>query len=123
MRLSIAIEVSSRCLFWKSFTQPLTVEVKKELLQKLIEAEQFEQFLHHSVQSPGFVVDNLRGSLRGVNLDVAPGDWWLANLTMASALEYAGYDYTSFKEVVVSADNAYKQASVTVDYAWEAVNN
>ena len=27
-------------------TQPLTVETKKELLQKLIEAEQFEQFLH-----------------------------------------------------------------------------
>ena len=27
-------------------TQPLTVEIKKELLQKLIEAEQFEQFLH-----------------------------------------------------------------------------
>ncbi len=27
-------------------TQPLTAEVKKELLQKLIEAEQFEQFLH-----------------------------------------------------------------------------
>ena len=27
-------------------TKPLTVETKKELLQKLIEAEQFEQFLH-----------------------------------------------------------------------------
>ena len=27
-------------------TEPLSVEVKKELLQKLIEAEQFEQFLH-----------------------------------------------------------------------------
>ena len=27
-------------------TQPLAVETKKELLQKLIEAEQFEQFLH-----------------------------------------------------------------------------
>ena len=27
-------------------TKPLSVEVKKELLQKLIEAEQFEQFLH-----------------------------------------------------------------------------
>jgi len=27
-------------------TQPLTAEIKKELLQKLIEAEQFEQFLH-----------------------------------------------------------------------------
>ena len=27
-------------------TQPLSVETKKELLQKLIEAEQFEQFLH-----------------------------------------------------------------------------
>jgi 2-oxoglutarate dehydrogenase E1 component len=27
-------------------TQPLTVEIKKQLLQKLIEAEQFEQFLH-----------------------------------------------------------------------------
>lgn len=27
-------------------TQPLAVEIKKELLQKLIEAEQFEQFLH-----------------------------------------------------------------------------
>ena len=29
------------------------------------------------------------------DLDVAAGDWWLANLTMASALEYAGYDYTA----------------------------
>jgi 2-oxoglutarate dehydrogenase E1 component len=27
-------------------TEPLTVEIKKQLLQKLIEAEQFEQFLH-----------------------------------------------------------------------------
>src|SRR5205085_7905655 len=27
-------------------TQPLDAEIKKELLQKLIEAEQFEQFLH-----------------------------------------------------------------------------
>ena len=27
-------------------TEPLAVEIKKELLQKLIEAEQFEQFLH-----------------------------------------------------------------------------
>ena len=29
------------------------------------------------------------------DLDVNAGDWWLANLTMASALEYAGYDYTT----------------------------
>ena len=29
------------------------------------------------------------------DLDVHHGDWWLANLTMASALEYAGYDYTT----------------------------
>ena len=29
------------------------------------------------------------------DLDVNHGDWWLANLTMASALEYAGYDYTT----------------------------
>ncbi len=27
------------------------------------------------------------------DLDVPPGDWWLANLTMASALKFAGYDY------------------------------
>ena len=29
------------------------------------------------------------------DLDVTPGDWWLANLTMASALQYAGYDHTT----------------------------
>ena len=29
------------------------------------------------------------------DLDVSHGDWWLAKLTMASALEYAGYDYTT----------------------------
>lgn len=30
----------------------------------------------------------------GVNdLDVPAGDWWLANLTMASALKFVGYDY------------------------------
>jgi enterochelin esterase-like enzyme len=27
------------------------------------------------------------------DLDVPAGDWWLANLTMASALKFAGYDY------------------------------
>ena len=27
------------------------------------------------------------------DLDVPWGDWWLANLTMASALKFAGYDY------------------------------
>jgi enterochelin esterase family protein len=29
------------------------------------------------------------------DLNVGMGDWWLANLTMASALEYAGYDYAT----------------------------
>jgi gluconolactonase len=27
------------------------------------------------------------------DLNVAWGDWWLANLELASALEYAGYDF------------------------------
>ncbi|HXI18116.1 MAG TPA: alpha/beta hydrolase-fold protein [Chloroflexota bacterium] len=29
------------------------------------------------------------------DLNVPAGDWWLANLEMASALEFAGYDYTT----------------------------
>jgi enterochelin esterase family protein len=29
------------------------------------------------------------------DLNLNHGDWWLANLTMASALEYAGYDYAT----------------------------
>jgi enterochelin esterase family protein len=29
------------------------------------------------------------------DLDVPAGDWWLANLTMASALDFAGYDYAT----------------------------
>ncbi len=37
---------ASRCASSLSIPQPLSAEIKKQLLQKLIEAEQFEQFLH-----------------------------------------------------------------------------
>ncbi len=93
-------------------TQPLTVEIKKELLQKLIEAEQFEQFLHKKY------LGQKRFSLEGCETVIPMLD------QLVEGARLAGWMRSLWEWPIVAASTCYRTSSATRKLArWQSVSS